>query len=182
MSGDLVSGQWWSRTPDGRMQLRLVPDEAATILGLIHEVREVLDGPADDPIMLRLFPRAYLDPTEDAAEATWRALAGPDLLRERLDRLDRLVATLEPIALGDRTGPIVLDAEAESDWTAVLNDTRLTLGTAIGVSDDTDEDDEPDDDDPQSPAWHLYHVLTYFQAELIDALLGAMPEEGLDDF
>lgn len=157
-----------------------MPEEAATILGLVREVREILHGPSDDPIMARLFPRAYLDPTEESAEATWRALAGPDLLRDRLDRLDRLSAQLEPIALGDARGELVLDEAAEADWLAVLNDTRLTLGTAIGVADDTDED-EPDDDDPQASAWHLYHVLTYFQGELIELALEGLPEAGLDD-
>ena len=182
-----MAGQWWSRAPDGRLRLRLVGSEAATILGLVHEMREVLEGPAEDPIMQRLFPRAYLDPTEDRAEMTWRALAGPDLLRDRLDRLDRLTAVLEPVALGERNEPIALDADAEADWLCVLNDTRLTLGTAIGIQDD-DEDaddlDEPDNwdtDDTHGSARYLYQVLTYFQGELIDLLLGALPESGLDD-
>lgn len=190
-----MAGQWWSRGADGRLRLRLGASEAATILGLINEMREVLDGPADDPIMQRLFPRAYLDPTEDQAETMWRALAGPDLLRDRLDRLDRLTSVLEPVALGDRTEPIAIDADAEADWLCVLNDTRLTLGTAIGVSDDDDDADDPDHrdsdhrdsgdwdaDDPQGPARHLYQALTYFQGELVDLLLGAMPESGADDF
>jgi Domain of unknown function (DUF2017) len=176
------AGQWWSRTASGRVQLRLAGGEAATILGLLADLRSILDDPDSDPtIMARLFPRAYLDPTEEQAELTWRALAGPDLLRERFDRLDRLRAALEPVALGDRTEPIVLDEQAEADWSTVLNDTRLTLGTAIGVGDDTDEDDEPDEDDPNAAAWHLYHVLTYFQGELIDVLLDALPIEGIDE-
>jgi hypothetical protein len=158
----------------------LAPEEAATILGLVHKVREILHGEADDPIMQRLFPRAYLDPTEETAEHTWRSLSGPDLLRERLDRLARLTAQLEPVALGDDGGPLLLDEAAEADWLSVLNDTRLTLGTAIGVS-DTSDDEEPDDDDPQASAWHLYHVLTYFQGELIDLVLEQLPEIGEDD-
>ena len=183
-----MAGQWWSRARDGQVRLRLAGTEAATILGLVREMREVLDGPADDPIMQRLFPRAYLDPTEDQAETTWRALAGPDLLRDRLDRLDRLTAVLEPVALGERTEAIALDADAEADWLCVLNDTRLTLGTAIGIRDDDEDDrddpgdpDEMDDDDPQRPARYLYQVLTYFQGELVEVLLGSMPEAGLDD-
>lgn len=176
-----MTGQWWSRDADGRVRLRLVASEAATLLGLLHEMREVLEGPADDPIMQRLFPRAYLDPTEESAETTWRALAGPDLLRERLDRLDRLTTALEPVALGDRSAPIALDAEAESDWLCVLNDTRLTIGTAVGITEDDDDDDLDDDlDDPRGPARQLYHLLTYFQGELIDLLLDVMPEAGLD--
>jgi hypothetical protein len=75
----------------------------------------------------------------------------------------------------------VLDEEAEADWMGALNDIRLTLGGAIGVSDDHVADDEPDDDDPQGPAWHLYHVLTYFHGELIDLLLDRLPEAGIDD-
>jgi hypothetical protein len=176
-----MSGQWWSRAPDGRVELRLVADEAATLLGLVAELRQILEQPADDPVMERLFPRAYLDPTEDEAESVWRALAVPDLLRERLDRLQALVATLEPVARGARA-PIVVDEDMETVWLGVLTDARLALGTALGVRDDEDPDapDPPvDPDDPHSPAWHLYHVLTYFQGELIDVLLAALPEDGV---
>ena len=41
--------------------------------------------------------------------------------------------------------------------------------------------EDPDDDDPSAPAWHLYHVLTYFHGELIDLLLEHLPEAGLED-
>ncbi len=183
--------QWWSRGVDGRVRLQLVPAEAATLVGLVAELRQILDRPADDAVMQRLFPRAYLDPTEDRAEEIWRALAGPELLRERLDRLDSLARELEPIARSDRRGSIVLDPDAEAMWLGVLTDARLALGTALGVKEDGDDDQpgrgEPeasamDADDPRASAWHLYHVLTYFQGELIDVLLDALPEEGFDDF
>ena len=38
------------------------------------ELREVFDGPLDDPAGKRLFPAAYLDPTEEAAETEWKAM------------------------------------------------------------------------------------------------------------
>ena len=195
---------WWTRVPDGRIRLTLAAGEASVILRLIAEVRELLGGPGDDPVMQRLFPRAYLDPTEESAETTWRALAGPDLLRERLDRLDRIEVALGAIASGD-VAFVELDDEAQADWMGVINDTRLALGTALGVR-DNDPDEDTDDDldadwdsddwdsgdrgpdadgesvDPAGPARHLYHVLTYRQEELVALLLGAMPTDGLDDF
>jgi hypothetical protein len=169
--------------------LRLTPGDAAVILRLVAEVRDLLGGPADDPVMQRLFPRAYLDPTEEDAETTWRALAGPDLLRDRLDRLDRIESALRSIAEGEVTS-VELDDQAETDWLGVINDTRLALGTALGVRDDDHDpdddldhrDDVEDRDDPARPARHLYQVLTYRQEELVSLLLADLPAEGLDDF
>ena len=190
-----MAGQWWSRDRSGRIRLRLLPEEAATILGLLAELREVLGGPVDSDVMQRLFPRAYLDPTEDDAEVVWRALAGPELVRDRLDRLDLLARALEPIALGTGAATLVLDEAGETAWLTALNDTRLALGTALGIHDDDEQGDDDGDDigdgrdeaadldptDPAASATHLYHVLTYFQGELIDAVLGGMPTTGSDE-
>ena len=128
-----------------------------------------------DPARDRLFPRAYLDPTEEQAEQQWQELVYPDLLQGRLatsngspapstgrdGRKDRVVVHLDPD-----------DVQA---WLGVLNDARLALGTRIGVTDETDLT-ELDPDDPNTPVLAAYGWLTYLEGELVETLLGTLPD------
>jgi hypothetical protein len=59
----------------------------------------------------------------------------------------------------------------------VLNDTRLILGSRLGVS---EAERAFDPDDPQAPAFAFYDWLTWVQGDLIEALLGDLPEEGIE--
>ena len=43
------------------------------------------DGSSVDAVTQRLFPRAYLDPTEEEAESQWQELVHDDLVEARLD-------------------------------------------------------------------------------------------------
>ena len=67
--------------------LRTIPDE----------VRDALEAPVskDDPVHNRLFPSAYLDPTEESAEQEWQELVHPELLQGRLAALELVSATLD---------------------------------------------------------------------------------------
>ena len=57
----------------------------------------------------------------------------------------------------------------------VLNDARLALGTQLGVTEDTDYADL-DPEDPESSALAAYAWLTYLQGELVETLLGDLPD------
>ena len=57
----------------------------------------------------------------------------------------------------------------------VLNDARLALGTQLGVTEDTDlADARPDD--PATYRFAVYAWLTQLEGDLIDTLLGDMPD------
>ena len=71
--------------PDDTLVVSLAPQEIELLEQLPTQLRQVFDAPASDPAAARLFPRAYLDPTEEEAEAEFEALVQPELLRDRLD-------------------------------------------------------------------------------------------------
>ena len=127
---------------------------------------------AGDAARNRLFPVAYLDPTEEDAESEWRALVHPDLMRTRLDALARVEGAVAR-AETTRRDELVVELEPD-DVTAllgVLNDSRLALGTVLEIDDDTELD-------PGAPADEqelLYLWLTQLEGELVDVLLDEMP-------
>ena len=53
-------------------------------------------------------------------------------------------------------------------WLGVLNDTRLVLGTRLGV---TEDERELNPADPQAGAYAMYQWLTWLQGDLVEALL-----------
>jgi hypothetical protein len=159
----------------GRVDLTLEAPEAELLRGLPAELRALYETDTADPARERLFPRAYLDPTEEQAEQQWQELVYPELLRSRLESLERLTATLDQ---GDpaRKDRVVVHLEPDDVhvWLGVLNDARLVLGTRIGVTDDTDLT-ELDPSDPNAPVIAAYAWLTYLEGELVETLLGAQP-------
>jgi len=170
----VARGHWVRRERSGgNVVVRLEPLEAETLVAVAADLRTVLEaGAADDPVAQRLFPRAYLDPTEEAAEDQWQSLVQPDLLRTRLDALAAVTGALRS-ATPNRKGllEIVLDEAAEAQWLGVLNDARLALGTALDLTEETEFDDFTADDPRRGP-FLLYSALTALEGELIEALLG----------
>jgi len=154
--------------PDDTLVVSLAEEELGLLRSLPAQLTEVFAGADDDPARARLFPRAYLDPTAESEEAEWQALVHPSLLRERLDALELITATLgraEPVGDWWQIGLTPDEAQA---WLGVLNDTRLVLGTRLGV---TEEERELDPADPEAGGYALYQWLTWLQGDLVDALL-----------
>jgi Domain of unknown function (DUF2017) len=167
-----VRGHWVRRDRAGQVSLRFEPLEVETLIEIVAELREVVQaGGGDDPVSRRLFPRAYLDPTEEASEEQWQSMVQPDLLRDRLDALAAVTTSLTD-ATPTRRGSleIVLDEVSQNQWVRVLNDARLAHGTAIDITEETDLDDFKADD-PKRARFLLYSALTALQGELVDALL-----------
>ncbi len=133
---------------------------------------DALDAPRPvDPIFARLFPRAYLDPTEEEAETEFQRLVHEDLVRERLAALSLVSVTLERAIT--RPGGLVeleLSPDETQAWLGVLNDARLALGTVLGVTEDSNDDDL-DPDDPETAPFAIYAWLTMVQGALLDALM-----------
>ncbi|HMF03407.1 MAG TPA: DUF2017 family protein [Acidimicrobiia bacterium] len=143
--------------------LRTIPDE----------VRGALESPTakDDPVYNRLFPSAYLDPTEESAEQEWQELVHPELLQTRLDALELVTTTLDRAVTKRGRAEVELAPEEVEAWLGVVNDARLTLGTRLGVTEDA-ESEAIDPSDPTAPAHAVYGWLTWFENDLVETLLG----------
>jgi hypothetical protein len=159
--------------PDTELALQLRDAEADAIVGLARSVRIVLDAPlppaGDEAARDRLFPRAYLDPTEEAAELAFQAAVHADLAAGRIAALDGLIADLEGAERVRGGVRVMLTAERAGAWVGAMNDLRLTLGTRIGVADDEPEYLGPIAADAGDTG--LYHWLTGLQEALISYLL-----------
>jgi hypothetical protein len=166
-----VSPRWrrFRRGAGEGLILSLAPDEAELLAMLPSELREVLDGPLDDAAGQRLFPVAYLDPTEEEAEIEWRAMVHPDLMRQRLDALSLVTASLERAELHDEWLELRLTPEDAQAWLGTLNDLRLVLGTRLGI---TEDEERIQPEDPRAAAYGVYAWLTSLEGDLIDFLLG----------
>lgn len=180
------------RRSRGRVVLRLRPGEAAVLTGLLHELLDLVAEPdtddevgdADplealvgigthteepaDPVLARLFPRAY--PDDDQAAGEFRRYTEPELREAKRAHARTAIGTL-PRATADR-GATLSKAEC-SAWMLALNDLRLAVGTRVGVTEDWGAQYEAlDEDDPARLALEVYDWLSWLQATLIDNLSG----------
>ena len=139
------------RSRSGRYQLHLSSDERQLLRSLPEQLNAVLLE--DDASVRRLFPPAYADDPE--REAEYQGLMREDLLSRRRAAHEIMARTIDANDL---------DAEELNAWLATLNDFRLVLGTRLDVR----EDDMGDD----TPAYALYHYLTYLEEVVVEALAG----------
>ena len=159
----------FARTRSG-IRVTVTEQEVTLLRRLGDELRHVYQVD-DDPVYGRLFPSAYLDPSEVEAEREWQALVQPELLRARLASIEAMGATLDRAEERPRGQEIVLVDDEPEAWLAVLNDARLALGTRLGITEDTDYDDL-DPEDPEAPAYEVYAWLTWLEGDLVETLVG----------
>jgi hypothetical protein len=159
---------------DGSMTVTLEPAEVELLRAVPEQLRRLYESDAEDPARERLFPSAYLDPTEETAEEQWRSVVHPELMRERLEALDRLLQALDRGDARGRRLKVDLTPDDVNVWLAVLNDARLAFGTRLGVSDDTDVYGFASDD-PLALEKAAYAWLTTLQGALVETLLGTLP-------
>ena len=167
----------FERRRDGGLDVTLATDELDLLRSLPEELRSLYEAERneDDPVSARLFPRAYLDPTAEDAEREWRELVHPELVRERVEALEYVVATLDRATEGRRGFVTVeLGPDEVNAWLVVLNDARLALGTRLGVTEEL-EYDELDPNDPRAPGLAAYAWLTHLEGELVETLLDDLP-------
>ena len=74
---------------------------------------------------------------------------------------------------------ITLRPDEELQWLTAVNDARLVIGTALGITEDDDSEYEPDD--PRFEYGVLYGWLTQLHFELVVLLLDEIGEAGSDD-
>ncbi len=165
------------RNRSGGYDVVLEAGEAAVLTRLCEELTTLLSderpgGEAEsrsDPVLERLFPRAYLDPTEEEAEAEWQRLAHGDLVDGRRRALATVEGTLAGATVHRGRFELTLSEEEAQSWLAVLNDARLALGTRLEVTEDLDLSGL-DPDDPDTAPYAVYWWLGVLEERLIDVL------------
>jgi len=168
-------------TPTGELEMQMVRGLAQAIDRYANELREVVEhgGSTSSDVHARLFPRAYVDPTEDRAELAWQLEAHGELVSRRLAQLELLTSTLDRGGVADPVR-VVLSPEEVEAWLGVINDLRLALGVTLEITADTDLDAIPLHD-PRRGSADLYEILGYVQATLLHALMGDDFEDLEDD-
>lgn len=149
-------GRWVPKPPIERTrkgyQLHLDEEEREVLRNLLDQLRDLLVGPADDPVLRRLFPTAYHLPEHAAHDAEYQRLMREDLVASRLAAIELVDGALRA------TGP--LSEEQVMAFLQAVNTLRLVLGTLLDVSEELDLDDIPDDD-PHVGEHHLYAFLSW---------------------
>ena len=158
---------------DGLVVLTLHEREVQVLHWVFTDLGRMLtDGSSVDAVTQRLYPRAYLDPTEESAEAQWQDQAHDEIVEARLTALTEVVRWLDtaaPIPEEADTREIVLGEEQTAQWIGVVNDARLAVGTALEVTPEWDFDLV----DPDVPNYEL-HTLYAWMTQLLGELLASL--------
>ncbi|HYZ13869.1 MAG TPA: DUF2017 family protein [Actinomycetota bacterium] len=148
------------RIRGGRFALRISRVERDVLRSLPAQLRQLMtehDAGAN-PDLRRLFPTAYPDDPEKAAE--YDAMVRDDLVAERLAAIDVMERTID----SDR-----LSEEELLAWLSSINDLRLVLGTRLDVAEDLSELDVTPDD-PRAESLALYAYLSVLEEDAVSAL------------
>jgi hypothetical protein len=140
----------------GGYRVRLGRDERDAVRNVCAELRILVA--ADAPDVARLFPPAFRDDDEAAAE--FEELTRDGLEADRLAAFDTVARTVDAEQLDE--------AEAAA-WCGALNDVRLVLGERLEVTDELYVTGIRRDD-PRAPELAFYGWLTWLQGELVEAL------------
>ena len=133
-------------------------DPLAAMVGMPPEHVEA----PQDAVLARLLPAAYRDDDEAAGE--FRRFTDGDLRQAK-----RTAARTVLSSLPERAGKLVLDRDQADAWLTCLNDVRLAVGTALGVTEQMTEDDF-EVDDPRAGAFMVYGWLGWLQESLLSCL------------
>jgi hypothetical protein len=148
------------RQGPGDFRLRLPAEERSVLRALPGRLRDLLA--TDDPSLVRLFPRAY--PDDDEAAAEYDSLMRQELLDGHLEALRILERTVD----AER-----LDEPELAAWVGALNDLRLVLGTQLDITEEA-YGAPFDPTDPRAPELALYGYLSWLQEEAVAALAADM--------
>jgi len=169
----------FKRARDGRLKVTLYAQEVELLAMTARDMMTIVEEPPTGEVRDRLYPRAYLDPTEEKAQGEYDALVHDDLVRARRAALETIVEGLDTPPNNRGLIEITLGPDEEMQWLTAVNDARLVVGTALGVSEDVDTDYERDD--PRFEYGVLYAWLTQLHFELVTLLLDEIGDAGSDD-
>jgi hypothetical protein len=150
-------------TDEGSISVRFTDDEAELLRRLLAEMEMLLEAKSpQDPVVGRLFPRAYETNEE---EESYQSLVGDELVAAKRDNLRSARDTL------GTEGPA--EAELSQDqadsWLALLTDLRLAIGTRLDVTEESLSKDI-DPDDPDAAALSVLHWLGWVQGSILEAI------------
>ncbi len=150
-----------------------VPDDRDPLEALMD-----FSGPTtapEDPVLARLFPTAYADDEEAAAE--FRRFTEGTLREGKAKAAGTIIDTLEDAGLPDelREDGLTIDVEMDEGtaqtWMRSFADIRLALATRLGVEDGDEEYwYSLPDDDPRAQAHDIYEWVGWLQETLVGAL------------
>jgi hypothetical protein len=124
---------------------------------LMQQFMDLLEDPGA-PVLHRLFPPAFSDPSDVALQDEYRRLMMEDLVERR-----RLECQLVLETADEKT----LTEEQLLGWSRTINSLRLALGTYLQVS----EDDEPGrPGTAESAEESAYYWLGWLLEETVEAL------------
>jgi Domain of unknown function (DUF2017) len=168
------------RKRGGALVVALHPREVELLATTARDMAAIVGDPPEGEVRDRLYPRAYLDPTEEQAQREFDGLVHDDLVHARRAALETVAAGLETAEEASRGMlEVTLEPEEEMQWLTAVNDARLVIGTALGVTEDTDVDFAPDD--PRFEYGVVYGWLTELHFDLVTLLLDEIGEQGTDD-
>ena len=160
--------------------VELLRNEAAVPRDDLDPFEALMDfsGPTnepEDPVLQRLFPTAYQDDEQAAAE--FRRFTEGTLRDGKSRSAEAIIDALEEAGLPPELTEdgLVIDVELTAaqgeSWLRSFTDVRLALATRLGV----EEGDEEywyhlPDDDPRGQAHEIYEWVGYLQETLVDAL------------
>lgn len=137
------------------------------------------DGPTlppEDPVLQRLFPTAYVQDDEAAAE--FRRFTEKGLRSGKAAGAACIIDTLEEAGLpAQPEDGMYIDVELTADvavtWMRSFTDMRLAIATRLGI----EEGDEErwwglPDDDPQAQVHDIYEWLGFLQETLVRSVAG----------
>lgn len=129
----------------------------------------------EDPVLRRLFPTAYVDDEEAAAE--FRRFTEGALRDGKARAAGTIIDVLEDAGLPEELSEdgLVIDVEMDEPtaqtWMRSFTDLRLALATRLGIEDGDEERWYAlPGDDPRSQAHDIYEWVGYLQETLVGAL------------
>jgi hypothetical protein len=160
--------------------IELLRNESATPEAT-DSLEDLLDfsGPTlepDDPVLARLFPTAY--PEDEEAAAEFRRYTESDLRNGKAAGAAIVIDTLEEAGLpAEPEDGLFIDVELDPPtavtWMRSFTDMRLAIATRLGI----EEGDEEfwyslPDDDPRAQVHDIYDWVGYLQETLVQVVGG----------
>jgi hypothetical protein len=148
---------------EGSLTIRFSEDEAELLRRLLAEMETLLAARSDrDPVVGRLFPRAYETKKE---EESYRSLVGDELVTAKKANL----RTAGDMLGREGAAEAALSEDQAEAWLALLTDLRLAIGTRLDITEEKMSEDI-DPDDPEAAALSVLHWLGWVQGTILEAI------------